>query len=642
MDNVTPKRQRRVLVKHKGTRSMNCVEIVAVIVCATIAISFFGAFVFIILKPCANDSMCARSNKCSLDYCSHGFCHHDWIEGCCMVDEDCEEVDCYDNICDRGTCRLKQKMNGTLCDDHSLCTANDRCVDGQCKGNLLNCNVNQCTESSCDKTLGCQYVSKDDGTPCDDNNLCTANDVCASGLCASGISKDCTHLDTVCTVGVCDVISGNCVSANRVDGTPCDDGASCSINDQCVAGVCAGTLNKCEDNNPCTINQCVSPIGCMIQYQYDLNNTCQPGCVDSSSCPEEFICHDGTCINVPTDSMLDIRFLDYTIENCTNHQHRLILSFTLDAPQVSVAATDYFQIVDTLGLSTATPQPLGFIDEVVNLNSAILPNNNTRTAFALATQCQTVDSTNCATIFMNREYDFDAKIMMCENVSPNVNCIDPNVHAQAHVPISISDCAKFPQMMILTVYGQATAYFLNDVFTGVGIIDIEKHPEERLFITLNTTVLHNPHFVSHNLHIVACEPKQNHIYSDCVTGNANNCPVVGCFGWDEINSFDPPIVSEFNIMQSGYFTALAESILKVDGAYDNSVYTSPHTIRCSSTKKYSWTKPGDDGFSIQPEYFKPESFGTRTIVFDIIYRVTACENTLGSTETHQLSTVIFK
>lgn len=637
---VKPKRKKRILLKTKRYQVMTPLQIVMIVLCVLIAIGIVTAFVLVVLQPCASDENCPKSSKCSVNYCDHGWCHQDWIEGCCVEDVDCAQVECYSSICDRGTCRVLQLENSTACDDHNLCTANDICISGKCVGNTLNCNVNSCSDSICDKSIGCIYNSKDDNTPCDDNNLCTVNDICLSGLCASGINKDCSHLDGVCTVGVCDQTTGACVSADKADGTLCDDGVACSANDQCVSGQCAGQLNDCDDNNPCTVNKCVSGIGCMIQYQYDLNNTCQPGCTDDSSCPNEFICHDGTCIKIPLDSSIDIRFLDYTIENCSYlHnvlEHRLIMSFTMDADKISIAGTEYYQIVKEISdITTPTAQPLGFIDAVLNLNSAELETNHSRTAFALTTACQTVDSSNCATIFANKNYDFDAHITTCENISPNSNCIDPDIHVQAHVPVSISDCSMFPQNSVITVYGEATAYFLNDVFTRTGVIDVSNNPDERLFIALNTTVKDNPHFVAHNFYITACQAKELHPYRHCVLNEAGPpCPLTGCFGWDDFNSFDSPIKDEVHIMQLGYFTAIAESLLSVNGAFETSTYSSPHQQRCTAQKKTTWSKGGDDGFSIDPEYFR------QTIVtFDMIYRVTACDHSLRSTQQHQITTL---
>ncbi len=52
---------------------------------------------------------------------------------------------------------------------------------------------------------------------------------------------DCSHLDTQCNVGRCDLASGACLIEARPDGFLCNDGSSCTLNDQCTGGECSGT-----------------------------------------------------------------------------------------------------------------------------------------------------------------------------------------------------------------------------------------------------------------------------------------------------------------------------------------------------------------------------------------------------------------
>jgi hypothetical protein len=81
-----------------------------------------------------------------------------------------------------------------------------------------------------------------DGNACDDDNACTAADVCQAGVCAGtpvgngtpcNDGNACTAPDT-CQAGVCD-------SSTVANGTSCDDGDPCSRPDTCQAGSCNGT-----------------------------------------------------------------------------------------------------------------------------------------------------------------------------------------------------------------------------------------------------------------------------------------------------------------------------------------------------------------------------------------------------------------
>jgi glucose/arabinose dehydrogenase len=85
---------------------------------------------------------------------------------------------------------------------------------------------------------------------CDDGNPCTLNDVCSNGVCA-GEPIDCSGLDDVCVVGICDEQTGSCVIDPVDAGTPCDDGDACTNDDACSNGVCAGAFADCDGDTVC-------------------------------------------------------------------------------------------------------------------------------------------------------------------------------------------------------------------------------------------------------------------------------------------------------------------------------------------------------------------------------------------------------
>jgi hypothetical protein len=51
---------------------------------------------------------------------------------------------------------------------------------------------------------------------------------------------DCSGLDGRCVVGTCDPATGRCRAVPRPDGTPCDDGETCTTVDVCEGGACRG------------------------------------------------------------------------------------------------------------------------------------------------------------------------------------------------------------------------------------------------------------------------------------------------------------------------------------------------------------------------------------------------------------------
>ena len=78
------------------------------------------------------------------------------------------------------------------------------------------------------------------GTACNDGNACTTGDSCQAGVCVSGSPVVCTASDQCHDAGVCDPATGLCLNPPKADGTPCDDGNASTVNDLCTAGVCAG------------------------------------------------------------------------------------------------------------------------------------------------------------------------------------------------------------------------------------------------------------------------------------------------------------------------------------------------------------------------------------------------------------------
>jgi len=90
-----------------------------------------------------------------------------------------------------------------------------------------------CTDDSCDTTTGtCRHVPHS----CDDGNACTV-DSCVRRAQPKGFAS--------------------CVNSPVVDHTACEDGSSCTVRDECSAGVCtpgpALEANaSCDDGNPCT------------------------------------------------------------------------------------------------------------------------------------------------------------------------------------------------------------------------------------------------------------------------------------------------------------------------------------------------------------------------------------------------------
>lgn len=116
---------------------------------------------------------------------------------------------------------------GETCDDGDV-IAGDGCS--------ATCRIEACWACSATDPSVCAIAP---GSPCDDGEPCTLDDVCGgpSGLtCIGGPPPSCED-DNDCTDDSC-VPGLGCRSVNN--DAPCDDGSSCSDGDRCQAGECVG------------------------------------------------------------------------------------------------------------------------------------------------------------------------------------------------------------------------------------------------------------------------------------------------------------------------------------------------------------------------------------------------------------------
>jgi len=99
-----------------------------------------------------------------------------------------------------------------------------------------------------------------------------------------------------CTLFFCDPAAGGCVVVDDVDGLPCDDGDVCTLTDSCATGACVGAdLNPCDDGSVCTVDSCdnANPAadGC---DNTDINTT---SCNTLADCPAGASeCTGGSCV----------------------------------------------------------------------------------------------------------------------------------------------------------------------------------------------------------------------------------------------------------------------------------------------------------------------------------------------------------
>jgi MYXO-CTERM domain-containing protein len=243
------------------------------------------------IKP--NGTGCNDQNACTrTDTCQNGACTGGNPVTCTPVDQ------CHDaGTCNpsNGTCSNPNKINGALCNDSRVCTMGDRCIEGICTGTVTCPALDQCHEpGTCDAFGACTAPSKPNGSPCNDTSLCTTQDACMNGLCRGATTVTCTALDQCHDPGVCNDNTGQCSNPLKPAGTSCNDNMLCTYGDACsAAGACAGTAVVCMSDD-LTIRECDGTATCKI--------TPRPGaaCDDGNPCTTGDVRRgDGNCAGTP-------------------------------------------------------------------------------------------------------------------------------------------------------------------------------------------------------------------------------------------------------------------------------------------------------------------------------------------------------
>jgi len=194
-----------------------------------------------------NTAACDDGEFCTFpDACAAGACVPGPLRNCDDTNQ------CTIDSCNEGSNACDHAPTTGECDDGLFCTENDACSGGVCTGTLRNCaDENGCTTDACnDITNECDHL--DNTAPCDDGVFCNGSDSCAGGSCSvhPGDPCDGPDDDSDCTE-TCNEQAAAC-SASDPDQSACSDGNSCTVGDQCVAGVCVSGASEGEGCVPTT------------------------------------------------------------------------------------------------------------------------------------------------------------------------------------------------------------------------------------------------------------------------------------------------------------------------------------------------------------------------------------------------------
>jgi len=164
-------------------------------------------------------AVCDDGNACTrTDTCRSGSCVGASPVACAALDA------CHDaGTCNptTGQCSTPAKADGATCDDQAFCTVEDACRAGVCAGSARQCGpaAASCQASVCDEAAdACVVRNRFDGTACDDGDACTADDACVEGSCVGEARADGDD-DGICDpIDVCPLVSDPAQSDGDGDG----------------------------------------------------------------------------------------------------------------------------------------------------------------------------------------------------------------------------------------------------------------------------------------------------------------------------------------------------------------------------------------------------------------------------------------
>ena len=246
--------------------------------------------------PCSDANPCTQGDACFSGSCVPG------TPKACNPPNQCINPGTCNTL--TGNCVYTNKANGTPCTvNGNLCSLQAECQSATCVSTLnVSCGLpDDCFEPGvCITSLGiCNSPPSPDGTLCNDQNACTDNTVCDSGVCGDGLLNTfCPPLTDCQLPGTAVDIAGQCVCVydDRPDGTPCDNPDPCAIGSTCLAGSCTAASTKTCPPGPCRgpgAGVCIAFQGC--SNAFPVGTPCDTDeCFLNQECDAEEECSGGT------------------------------------------------------------------------------------------------------------------------------------------------------------------------------------------------------------------------------------------------------------------------------------------------------------------------------------------------------------
>ena len=253
---------------------------------------------------CTGDCTCSYTTEdCSAKNGWYDTGNTQWIDTGQCTEKEQKEQENREYSCDPAGCQYtiigdtqwidtgntRNKQNGIVCNDGSLCTVNDQCNSGVCQGSAKDCSDGvSCTIDSCDENNG-ECVNSPDNSLCSNGLFCDGQEYCDATLdCQAGTSVSCSAND----------ILGIAMCGNDPDNNPFTYDSRSSFTSSCDENTDSCTTGNIVITHICNVNDCSAQceVGnsqpCTTGNGYAGTQDCSGSCV-WNSCNSAESCSDG-------------------------------------------------------------------------------------------------------------------------------------------------------------------------------------------------------------------------------------------------------------------------------------------------------------------------------------------------------------
>ncbi len=208
--------------------------------------------------------------------------------------------------CQSGTCLGDREFS--VCEADGGTTVLSRtCADFcACDGAPCEDDTNPCTDDVC-VDGACAHLNNNTNT-CPDSDNCT-DEACVDGACII-TPVDCSDLDSDCTLGTCDTMTGVCQADSIKEGLACtDDAQFCTGLETCVAGTCESAGDPCSAGGLLCDEDGAACVECLLAADCNTGDSCTIDvCTPEGTCTHTAICgaccveDDGSCSDRETQA----------------------------------------------------------------------------------------------------------------------------------------------------------------------------------------------------------------------------------------------------------------------------------------------------------------------------------------------------